>query len=405
MALSKQEQPHIQTSQSDEREGRPSNRTNVRKGFESVTKNINQEGSPSMKKSKGWVLVLIVGLVALLLAGCGANNGGTGNGGSNGDAKATNAGSNAGANAEAADANAGANAGGEKKDKIVIGAAMPIFDDKWLSYLYDSIKAVDEADDSIEVVMVDAKNDSGKQLSQMETFVTQKVDAIILIPVETEAVDPMLDAASAANIPVVAVNRMPNESALEKVYAYVGSESLEAGTIQMEKVAELLGGKGNIAIMNGQLGQEAVVKRTQGNKDVVAKYPDIKIIREATANWQRAEGLTLMENWIQSGDKIDAIVSNNDEMAIGAIMALEAAGKLENTIVAGIDGTMDALEYVRKGQLKVTAFQNAMGQGQIGVETAIKAARGEKIDNKMINVPFELVTQENVEEYVKKWQG
>ncbi|WP_078408919.1 sugar ABC transporter substrate-binding protein [Priestia abyssalis] len=293
---------------------------------------------------------------------------------------------------------------GKDKDQIVIGAAMPVFDDKWLSYLYDGIKEYDSQHDDVEVTMVDAKNDAGKQMSQVETLIAQGVDAILINPVETDAVEPMVDAANEADIPVVVVNRMPGEDVMEKIYAYVGSESLEAGTIQMEKVAELLGGKGNVAIMNGTLGQESVVKRTKGNKDVLKKYPDMKIVREQTADYQRSQGMTVMENWIQAGDKIDAVVANNDEMAIGAIMALEESGKRGDIIVAGIDGTMDALEYVKQGKLNVSAFQDAYGQGKGAIETAMKAVKGEKLDNNFINIPFELVTQENVDEYIKKWE-
>ncbi|WP_342045411.1 sugar ABC transporter substrate-binding protein [Bacillus sp. OTU530] len=295
--------------------------------------------------------------------------------------------------------------GGEKKDgKLVIGAAMPVFDDKWLSYLYDAMKAAAK-DKDVDLKMVDAKNDSGKQLSQVETFITQGVDAIIINPVDTSAVTPMLDAAKDANIPVIVVNRMPSKNDMKNIYAFVGSESIQSGTMQMEKIAEMLGGKGNVAIMTGELGAEAQIKRTEGNKNVVKKNPDMKIVREATGNWQRSEGMKLMENWIQSGDKINALVANNDEMAIGAIMALEAAGKLNDVIVAGIDGTPDALEYVKSGKLKVSAFQDPMGQGSKAVETAIQAAKGEKLADKNVWVPFELITQENVDTFIEKWKN
>lgn len=298
----------------------------------------------------------------------------------------------------------GDSGGSSKEDNITIGAAMPVFDDKWLSYLYDGIKEYDEANDHVEVKMVDAKNDAGKQFSQVETFIVQQVDAILINPVETDAVGPMVDAANEAGIPVVVVNRMPDEATMEKIYAYVGSESVEAGTIQMEKVVDLLGGKGNVGILNGTLGQESVVNRTKGNKDVLEKNPDMKLVREQTGDYQRALGMTVMENWIQAGDEFDAIVANNDEMAIGAIMALEAAGKRGDIIVAGIDGTIDALEYVKDGKLNVTAFQDAYGQGKGAIETAMKAVEGEKLENKFINIPFELVTQENVDEYIAKWE-
>lgn len=291
---------------------------------------------------------------------------------------------------------------GEKS--IVVGAAMPVFDDKWLSYLYDGIKEYDSEHDNVKVKMVDAKNDAGKQFSQVETFIVQQVDVILINPVETDAVGPMVDAANEADIPVVIVNRMPDEEVMKKIYAYVGSESIEAGTIQMEKVVELLDGKGNVAILNGTLGQESVVNRTKGNKDVLEKNPDMKLVREQTGDYQRSLGMTVMENWIQAGDEIDAVVANNDEMAIGAIMALEEANKRGDIIVAGIDGTIDALEYVKQGKLNISAFQDAYGQGKGAIEAAIKAVNGEKLDNNFINIPFELVTQDNVDEYMKKWE-
>lgn len=319
-----------------------------------------------MKARKFWSMLMVFILVSSLLAGC---------------------------------------AQGQKDDgKIVIGAAMPIFDDKWLSYLYDAIREYDEQHDDIEVKMVDAKNDSSTQLKQVEQFVVEGVDAIVTIPVETSSVGPLVNAAKNANIPIVVVNRMPEGDVINKIDAYVGSESIQAGRLQMEEVAKLLGNKGNIAIMNGELGHEAAVKRTEGNKEIIKKHPEMKVVREGTAKWQRADGIKLMENWIQSGEKIDALVSNNDEMAIGAIMALEAAGKLNDVIVAGVDGTPDALKYIQEGKLKVSVFQDPVKQGQGGIETAVKLAKGEKLEDKMVWVPYELITKENVQEFVKRWE-
>jgi inositol transport system substrate-binding protein len=287
------------------------------------------------------------------------------------------------------------------KDQIVIGVAMPSYED-WFTYLISGIDEYDKQHEDVTVKMVDAKNDSGKQISQVETMITQGVDVLVVNPVDTDGLGPMVAVANDANIPVVVVNRMPDKDSMEKIYAYVGSESLEGGTIQMEKVEQMLGGKGNIAIMNGTLGQESVIKRTRGNKDVIKKHPEMKVVREATADYQRSAGMTLMENWIQSGIKIDAVVSNNDEMAIGAIMALDETGKRGDIIVAGIDGTADGLNYVKRGKLNVSAFQDGYGQGKGAIETAVKAAKGEKIKDKFVNIPFELVTKENVDKYLEK---
>ncbi|WP_400163306.1 sugar ABC transporter substrate-binding protein [Brevibacillus sp. TJ4] len=286
-------------------------------------------------------------------------------------------------------------------DKIVIGAALPDFDDKWLSYLQDGMRQYEQSQDGVEVIYVDAMNDASKQLSQVENFIQQKVNAIIMVPVDTTSAPNMVDKANQAGIPIVVVNRQYD--GVEAATAYVGSESITAGVMEMEEVAKLLDHKGNIAIINGQMGQEAQIKRTEGNKQVIAQHPDLKVVLEGTGEWDRAKGMTLMENWIQSGQHIDAVVSNNDEMAIGAIMALEAAGKLNDVIVAGVDATPDALEYVKAGKLKVTVFQNATGQGQGGLEVAIKAAKGEAVE-KFTWIPYELVTEDNVDEYVQKWQ-
>lgn len=335
-----------------------------------------------MRKQKNYVWLMIVFLITALVAGCGAKQ-------------------------ETAQTNPQAQGGSaqqetaEKKDKLVIGAALPDFDDKWLSYLQDGMKQYEKSQENVEVIYVDAMNDANKQLSQVENFIQQKVDAIVLVPVDTTSAPNMVDKANQAKLPIVVVNRQ--YEGVEAATAYVGSESIKAGLMEMEEVVKLLNGKGNIAIMNGQMGHEAQIKRTEGNKQIIAKYPDMKVVLEGTGEWDRAKGMTLMENWLQSGNQINAVVSNNDEMAIGAIMALEAAGKLNNVVVAGVDATPDALEYVKAGKLKVTVFQNATGQGKGGLEVAIKAAKGEPVE-KFNWIPYELVTKDNVEEYVEKWQ-
>jgi inositol transport system substrate-binding protein len=170
--------------------------------------------------------------------------------------------------------------------------------------------------------------------------------------------------------------------------------------MQAEWIAEQLGGKGNVVIMNGDLAQEAAQKRTEGEKQVFANYPDIKIIREDTGNWSRDQGLALMENWLASGDQIDAVASNNDEMAIGAIQAIEAAGKLGEILVGGVDASPDALQEMDKGRLNVTVFQNAKGQGEGGIKVAIALARGEAVEQ-FTWIPFELVTPENYQTYMQ----
>jgi inositol transport system substrate-binding protein len=288
-------------------------------------------------------------------------------------------------------------AAGGGGDKITIGVTMK-FDDLWLTTLRDAMSEYAATQPDVELVMVDSKEDVATQLAQVENFVTQNVDAIVVIAANTDAADPMTKAAQDAGIPLLYVNRLPSN--LPEGISYVGSESIQAGIMQAEWIAEQLGGKGNVVIMNGDLAQEAAQKRTEGEKQVFAKFPDIKIIREDTGNWSRDQGLALMENWLASGDQIDAVASNNDEMAIGAIQAIEAAGKLGEIIVGGVDASPDALQEMDKKRLDVTVFQNAKGQGEGGIKVAIALAKGESVE-KYTWIPFELVTPENYKNYMQ----
>ncbi|PAB58236.1 sugar ABC transporter substrate-binding protein [Anaeromicrobium sediminis] len=288
--------------------------------------------------------------------------------------------------------------GKKEDDKIVIGVAASSFSDKWQTYLYDAIKAEAEKAENVEVVFTDGKDDSATQLANVENLVAQGVDAIILVIVDTDAPQPYVNLCKDAGIPLVGVNRI-----FEGSDVYVGSESIDAGIVQMEKVVELIGEKGNIGILRGMAGQEAEIKRTEGNNQIADKYENVNVIRTDIGMWDRAKGMEITENWLQSGDEFAAIVSNNDEMAIGAIRALEAEGKLDDVVVAGVDATMDALEYVKDGKLDVTVFQSPFGQGGESLKAAVKLVKGEKVE-KNVWVPFELVTKENVEEYIAKWQ-
>lgn len=282
-------------------------------------------------------------------------------------------------------------------EPIKIGVSM-LFDDLWLTTLRDAMTAYADTQEGVELVMVDSKEDVATQLSQVENFVAQQMDAIILIPANTDATDPMTKLATDAGIPLVYVNRKPVN--LPEGVAYVGSDSIVAGRLQMEWIAEKLGGKGNIVIMNGNLAQEAAQMRTAGVKEVAANFPDIKIIKEDTGNWSRDQGLALMENWLSTGDEINAVASNNDEMAIGAISAIDAAGKLGQIIVGGVDASPDALAEMDKERLNVTVFQNAAGQGEGGVKAAIALARGEQVEQ-ITWIDYELVTPENYKDYMK----
>lgn len=296
--------------------------------------------------------------------------------------------------------NRGEQVAGESDSNKVIGIAEANMSNEFITYMIDAMKEEDKKhSNDFEFVYTDAQNDSAKQMNQIENFISRKVDAIIFNPVDTVAAVDIVARANEAGIPIIVVNR--TFDGVDEATAYAGSQSIESGLIQMEEVAKQMSGKGNIAIMDGEMGHEAQIKRTEGNKEIISKNPDMKVVLQGTAKFNRAEGIKLMENWLQTGEKIDAVVANNDEMAIGAIMALEEAGKLDEVLVAGIDATPAGLEFVKNGKLKVTVFQNATGQGRAAIDLAVKAAKGEKVEDKII--PYELVTKDNVDEFIAKY--
>jgi inositol transport system substrate-binding protein len=282
-----------------------------------------------------------------------------------------------------------------------IGVSLAYFDDR---FLVDVREAMVETAKKLgaDIQFEDAQGDIGKQLSQIQNFAAQKVGAIIVNPVDTMATPNMTKLATDAGIPLVYVNRKPAEETLPKGVVYVGSDENVSGKLEGEAIAKLLNNKGNIVIMMGELATQAAVLRTTGIEKVVAQHPEMKIVGKQTANWRRNEAIDLMNNWLVTGTKIDAVAANNDEMAIGAIIALQQAGKDPKTLViGGIDATRDALAEMEKGSLDVTVFQDGRGQGEGSVEAAVKLAKGENVEP-FVWIPFELVTKDNYKEYLKR---
>lgn len=286
-------------------------------------------------------------------------------------------------------------------DTIKIGFAMSAFDDKWLTYLREAAeKKAKEL--GVEMAVVDAKDDASVQLGQVENFVAQGMDAIIVVPVNTDATAPITKACFDANIPLIAVNR--NFKSQDDYTTYVGSNSIDAGIFQMEYIGEKLGGKGNIVILRGADGHEAATARTEGNYKVIEeKYPDIKVLADDTGKWDRALGMSLAENFLQKfGEDIDAFVCNNDEMAIGAIKAIENAGLKGKILTAGVDCTPDALVELKKGDLSFTVFQDPSGQGAGGVQAAVDLVNGKTVE-KVVWIPYVPVPPEEYDTYAAFW--
>jgi inositol transport system substrate-binding protein len=280
-----------------------------------------------------------------------------------------------------------------------IGVTMALFDDNFLTNVREAMAAKANSTGNVSISFEDAQADIGRQINQVQNFIAEGVDAIIVNPADTAATVSITKMVSQAGIPLVYVNRGPEQKKLPDNVVVVESDHIVAGRMQMEALAECMGGKGNVAIMLGELASNATQQRTAGNKEVIKKFPDIKVVEEQTANYQRSQAINLMTNWIATGTKIDAVAANNDEMAIGALIAMKQAGIAPDKVcVGGVDATREALNRMKEGDLDVSVFQDAKGQGAAAVEAAVKLAGDEKVDQYLM-IPYELVTPDQVATY------
>jgi len=261
----------------------------------------------------------------------------------------------------------------------------------------DAVKAK-AAELGVELTVYDGGQDAAKQVSQVETAVTQGITGIVIEPVSVDGIVPAIEAATKAGIPVVVVNQKISKP--EAASAFVGVSNVDGGVMEMKTAAEAIGGKGNVAFLLGPMGSDAQLGRTEGYYNVLKDYPDIKVVFEQTANWKTDEALKLVENWLQTGTEINAIVANNDGMALGALKAVEDAKLLDKIKIYGLDATPDALAAVKDGRMAATVSQSTTAQGATAMETVVKLVKGEKVDPEIL-VSFTLITIENVGEYLK----
>ncbi|MFJ8144744.1 substrate-binding domain-containing protein [Streptomyces sp. NPDC096094] len=243
----------------------------------------------------------------------------------------------------------------------------------------------------VDLTVTDAQNDASQQANQLQNFTSEDLSSIIVNPVDSDAASPSVRSANKDDIPVIAVDRGVNDA---KTAALVASDNVEGGELGAKALAEKLGGKGTIVILQGQAGTSASRERGAGFAAGLKDYPGIKVVAKQPADFDRTKGLDVMTNLLQAHPDIDGVFAENDEMALGAIKALGSKAG-ESVQVVGFDGTPDGLKAVREGTLFASVAQQPRELGRIAVENALRAADGKKVE-KMVKVPVKVVTKENV---------
>lgn len=292
---------------------------------------------------------------------------------------------------------AGCGAGDPSAGADTITVGVSVYDmSSFITQGREGMERYAEAND-IDLQWNSAGNDVTAQADQVDQYVSAGVDAIIIVPVQADTLEPQVAAAQGADIPVIAVN-----TALTgvDVDASVQPDDVAAGAQEAQMMVDELGGEGNVVIFQGPLGSSPEINRGAGIDSVLEENPDIEVLAKDTANWNRAEAVNKMGNWISAfGDDIDGVISQNDDMGLGALQALKEAG-IDDVPIVGIDGIEDGLRAVESGDFIGTSLQHGTVELASGLAVAAGLVRGEDVPLEPVYT-MPAVTGENVEDTMK----
>ncbi|MBC7341492.1 MAG: sugar ABC transporter substrate-binding protein [Clostridia bacterium] len=326
----------------------------------------------SLKQSLRLIsLALIVAVSTVLVGGCGGSKPSAGSG----------------------------SQGGSQNKKPVIGLSISTLSFPWQKFLTDtSVKEIEKMGG--EAIVLDAQGKVDKQTSDIEDLITRKVDAILLNAIDGKAVAPAVAEANRAGIPVIATARRVEGAEMTQ---FVACDNIKGGQLAAKIIAEKINGKGKVALIEGTPGSSSTTDRTTGFKQGIAQYPGITLVYQRPGNYKRDQALNLTEDLLQAHPDIAGIFYENDDMAIGGLQAIEAAGKLHKVVVVGYDGIKEGLENIKAGRLDATIYNDAISIAQISVDSAFKVIRGEKVDS-YVSPPMPVITKDNVDQFLKIYQ-
>lgn len=250
---------------------------------------------------------------------------------------------------------------------------------------------------NVELIITDGAGLAENQVAQCETFVTQKVDCVVINPYDAEGCIPGAQVCVDNGIPVMTSKAMLSDQSVAATY--VGADDFNGGQQEMQYIADKLGGKGNIVILEGPPSISAAILRTNGINDVLSKYPDIKVLHSQPADWMRDVAMSTMENWLQLGEQIDAVVAENDEMALGAYDALVDANLADKVPVIGLDAIDAALESVQAGELTATVLQDIDAIAKKTLEVSVMLAQGMDVEE-VYYIDYVIIDSQNIDEYI-----
>lgn len=269
-----------------------------------------------------------------------------------------------------------------KDGDIKIGVSLSTLNNPFFVSIREGVEEVAK-NENVETVITDAQNDSSTQNNQVEDLITQGVDLIVINPVDSTAISTSVQKANEANIPVICVDRKADEGEL---VSFIASNNVEGGKLAGEYILEKVGENAEVIQLEGIPGASSTRERGEGFTE--STDGKINLLASQTANFDRAEGMTVMENLLQAHPDVKAVFCQNDEMALGASEAVKASGK--DVTIVGFDGNDDALKAVEEGSLSATVAQKPQEMGKLAIETALKYLKGEQVEEQ-VDSPLELI--------------
>lgn len=282
---------------------------------------------------------------------------------------------------EPAAGNAAAGGGGQPTIALVVKTLNNPF---FIEMQRGAEEAAKKAGVTLVVQAAEREVDVERQMQIVENLIQRKVSALCIAPSGSREIVPVIVKANRAGIPVLVVDTRVDEKALAaaggKIATFIGSDNLDGGRLAGQFTVEKLGGRGNVAILEGIPGHETGDARLRGFKEAVAKAPGIRIVASQPANWERDQGFNVCQNILQANPDVNALFACNDLMALGAAEAIAAAGKTGKIVVVGFDAQPEARTAIQKGTMAATVAQFPARMGAAAVEHAAKLLRGEKIE-------------------------
>ncbi len=281
--------------------------------------------------------------------------------------------------------------------KYVVGLAMNTQTNPFFVDVKDGVqKAADEL--GVELYITDAQDDPTIQMKDIENLITKKPDCIIIDTCDSDAIVSSIEACNEAGIPVLTMDR---EASGGDVVSHIGYDAIKSGKLAGQYLVDTLGGKGNIVEIQGIMGTNVAQNRSKGFNEVISQNPDMKIVACQVADFDRSKGMNVMENILQANDHIDGLYAANDEMLLGALEAIEAAGRLDEITMIGCDAIDDTIEAIKAGKVEATIAEPPFFLGKAIMDAAYNYLQGKEVD-KYVILDNELVTADNVNELVTK---